>query len=235
MYRYLNGLLLPSGEASVRDTPYVRAVRSVWAVAGKHPKDHFPVLGISRGMEMIAKVEQDRIRFADCDAINMAGQLHIETDGERSSLLRDVDAPLRRALASGSLTYSSHGRCLTPERLEAGGLAEDFRAVATGRDRAGRKFVSVMEHKRLPIFGVQFSPQMSPFEWARSAEVDAVPRAPDAIRLSQLIANAFVDEARKSRHRFPSPELEEDYLIYNYEPEFTGVVGSTYTSCYFFS
>ena len=40
--------------------------------------------------------------------------------------------------------------------------------------------------------------------------------------MAQYMANFFVDETRKSGHRFPSAEVEENYLIYKYSPFHTG-------------
>ncbi|KAG7296078.1 hypothetical protein JYU34_021174 [Plutella xylostella] len=44
----------------------------------------------------------------------------------------------------------------------------------------------------------------------------------------------FVDECRKNNHTFESVAEENSYLIYNYKPTFTGVLGSAYHQCYLF-
>ena len=35
---------------------------------------------------------------------------------------------------------------------------------------------------------------------------------------SQYMANFFVNEARKNHHKFPTQQMEDQYLIYNYNP-----------------
>ena len=48
-----------------------------------------------------------------------------------------------------------------------------------------------------------------------------VPHSLDAIRVSQHLANVFVDTARRSSHVFESPEEELNDLLYNYHSWFT--------------
>ena len=45
----------------------------------------------------------------------------------------------------------------------------------------------------------------------------------EAILISQFSANFFVNEARKSSHRFPDKATERKYLIYNYAPVYTAL------------
>lgn len=50
------------------------------------------------------------------------------------------------------------------------------------------------------------------------------------------MANFFVNEARKSKHKFTDPKIENGFLIYNYSPTFTGDVDEkkNFEQCYFF-
>jgi gamma-glutamyl hydrolase len=47
---------------------------------------------------------------------------------------------------------------------------------------------------------------------------------------SQEVANFFVSEARRNFHKPASQAEEEDLLIYNWAPEYTGKVGQLYFS-----
>ena len=51
-----------------------------------------------------------------------------------------------------------------------------------------------------------------------------------------FFANYFVEQTRKNFHEFESRELEEQYLIYNFSPEFTGREKIDYVmqQCYLF-
>ena len=51
------------------------------------------------------------------------------------------------------------------------------------------------------------------------------------------MANFFVNEARKNKHKFTDPKIENGFLIYNYSPTFTGDVDDekkNFEQCYFF-
>ena len=60
---------------------------------------------------------------------------------------------------------------------------------------------------------------------------EAIDHSSDAVKAAQFAANFFVDEARKSSHRFASPSQEDAALIYNYKPSKT--TGS-FVQSYFF-
>ena len=71
---------------------------------------------------------------------------------------------------------------------------------------------------QLPIYGVQWHPEKSIYEWT-SAE--GINHSEHAVIVTQTLANFFVQEARKSAHSLPSTEEENNMLIYNYSPTYT--------------
>ena len=46
------------------------------------------------------------------------------------------------------------------------------------------------------------------------------------IRMSQEVANFFVAEARRNLHKASSQKEEDEVLVYNWLPDFTGEAGS---------
>lgn len=46
----------------------------------------------------------------------------------------------------------------------------------------------------LPVFGLQFHPEMPVFEWARADSRSSIPRSPTAVNLAHHIAHFFVTE-----------------------------------------
>lgn len=110
------------------------------------------------------------------------------------------------------------------------------------------KFISSVEHIRLPFYAVQFHPEKNNFEWHKGRHI---PHTYDAIRISQYFANFFVNEgirnnyvyiflkifnefvfqvyfsnctyyfsARKNHQSFLRSEDENKSLIYNFNPLF---------------
>ena len=55
------------------------------------------------------------------------------------------------------------------------------------------------------------------------------------LQVAQYFANFFVSETRKNGHKFDSVEEEEENLIYNYSPVYTGRADhSSFEQAYFF-
>lgn len=77
-----------------------------------------------------------------------------------------------------------------------------------------------MEAKDYPIWGSQFHPEKNPYEWTRN--YDNIPHSKEAIEAASFFANFFVQQTRKNHHKFQDRQMEEEYLIYNYSPAFTG-------------
>lgn len=82
-----------------------------------------------------------------------------------------------------------------------------------------------------PIYGIQFHPERSLYEWKASKNH---PHSQSSIKANRYFMDFFVNESRKSRHAFNSVAEENEYLIFKYEPTFTGVLGSAYLQCYLF-
>lgn len=84
---------------------------------------------------------------------------------------------------------------------------------------------------RYPFYGVQFHPEKSAFEWKRSK---SYAHSQNAIKANRYFMDFFVQECSKNIHHFENDSEENEYLIYNYSPTFTGAHGSAYSQCYFF-
>lgn len=50
---------------------------------------------------------------------------------------------------------------------------------------------------------------------------EAIDHLHDAVLASQYMGNFFVDQARRSSHRFPTETEEDGALIWNYQPSKT--------------
>lgn len=62
-----------------------------------------------------------------------------------------------------------------------------------------------------------------------------LPHTLATVEVSQFFGNYFVNEARKSTHRFNSDQDIHDQLIQNYQPVFTAKNGSKLFETYLFS
>ena len=73
--------------------------------------------------------------------------------------------------------------------------------------------------KSLPFYGLQFHPEKTQFEWAKTVDI---PHTSEAVRFSQHLIDNFMDEARKNIHSFISDKEERHYLISSRPPIYTG-------------
>ena len=86
-------------------------------------------------------------------------------------------------------------------------------------------FIFLFPGKNHPYFGLQFHPEKTMFEWAEKLNI---PHELDAIKFSQLIADNFVQEARKNSHRI-SDEVEDKYLLTKQIPIYTGFMKNSHS------
>lgn len=103
--------------------------------------------------------------------------------------------------------------------------------MSSNADWNGFEFISSIEHKHYPFYGIQFHPEKNLYEWVRNKNIS---HTTNAVFASQYFAEFFVSESRKSDHHFANATVEDQYVIYNYPAEFTGAKGSSFEQCYMF-
>lgn len=103
--------------------------------------------------------------------------------------------------------------------------------MSVNNDWNGLEFISTIEHRNYPFYGVQFHPEKNLFEWVRNKNIS---HTAGAITASQYFAQFFINEARKSYNHFADTKTQDQYVIYNYPVAFTGAVGSAFEQCYMF-
>lgn len=151
---------------------------------------------------------------------------------EKSKLFSNTPKHILHILKSKNVTHNLHRYSITEEILNKHRLLDQWRILSTNRGDDENKFISSMEHKNFPIYGIQFHPEKNIFEFKKNY---GIPHSADAVKSAQFFANFFVDECRKNNNGFPSEELEENSLIYNYIPLYTGLNGSSHVQLYVFS
>jgi gamma-glutamyl hydrolase len=74
-------------------------------------------------------------------------------------------------------------------------LDHDWRFMTTSEDSDGLEYISTLEHREYPLYGLQFHPEKNIYEWG---EDRAYNHAAVGIRVSQYFANFFVNEGKKN-------------------------------------
>lgn len=63
--------------------------------------------------------------------------------------------------------------------------------MSLNHDRQGIEFISTLEHKSLPFYGIQFHPEKNIYEWVTEKNI---PHGSKATQAAQYFANFFVNE-----------------------------------------
>ncbi|XP_041448683.1 gamma-glutamyl hydrolase isoform X2 [Drosophila obscura] len=241
----LNGILLPGGavfidQADVQSRPdltndCVRTAEFIYQLAmernmrASDPEEYFPLWGTCLGMQLllIYAAQNTKVR-TKCERMKKALPLCLTEDYGQSKLFMDMP---EKCFAS-----HQHGYCITKESLQEFGLATDWQTLALQKDPAGCEFISLIEHRRYPIFGCQFHPERAAFEQLYACEdTSSEAHNRQGIELAERLASRFVDACRRNGNRFASAELKSRHLIWNFQPEFCGKhKGSNWLQCYLF-
>lgn len=231
---HVNGILLPGG-ATYFDIPsgYQEAGQKLYKLAMQMNQggDFFPMLGICLGFELLTYLASNNVEHrARCYSYNETLPLEFKRGSFNSRLFGNAPADIIGILAKENVTPNFHRYCLTRKNMAQLNLTRDWRFMTTNEDSDGLEFISSLEHAIYPLYGLQFHPEKNIYEWA---EDRVHSHSADAIRVSQYFANFFVNEARKSEHKFHSESEERRHLIYNYPATYIGD-RTVFQQCYTF-
>ncbi|XP_049874002.1 gamma-glutamyl hydrolase A-like isoform X2 [Pectinophora gossypiella] len=232
----INGVLFPGGATYFNQSNgYADAGQHIYEIAMElnDAGDYFPIFGTCLGFELLIILasgrgeEENRIRCYSYDNL----PLNFTNDFRRSKMFAGAPADVIEMLANENITVNAHQFCIVDENLKSHNLIHDWQVTSYSHDAHGVEFIASIEHRRYPFFGVQFHPEKNSFEWKLSKNY---PHSMNAVRANRYFMDFFVTKCRKSSHSFANAAEENQYLIYNYEPFFTGVLGSAYHQCYLF-
>lgn len=105
-----------------------------------------------------------------------------------------------------------------------------FRIVSTNRDRNGKEFVSSIEGTHLPLYGSQWHPEKSVWEWNPKLHPS---HSAHAVAFSNYVGRFFAQECKYNGNSFADIEEESAALIHNWASYPTGN-WSVFSEVYFF-
>ncbi|XP_068618378.1 gamma-glutamyl hydrolase-like [Battus philenor] len=232
----LNGVLFPGGATYFNQSDgYADAGQHIYelAIELNEAGDYFPIFGTCLGFELLIIIasgrgeKENRIRCYSYTNL----PLNFTNDFRSSKMFRDAPANVIHILAHEDVTINAHQFCIVDKNLESHDLVKDWYVSSYSKDDYGVDFIATIEHRRYPFYGVQFHPEKNSFEWKLSKNYA---HSINAIKANRYFMDFFVRECRRNHHAFANASEENQYVIYNYEPYFTGKLGSMYHQCYFF-
>jgi len=234
----LNGLLFPGGGSSLDLTsPFFEKASYLFNAAIKLNDNgvYFPMWGTCLGFQFLSIMgagADESVLTGPFDSEDYPIPLNFTSAAKGSYMLSTLPPDIFNALSVQNITQNEHQFGVTPEAYSSHPkLSAFFNVLATNVDRKGKEFVSLVEGKKYPVYASQFHPEKNNFEWGAQEE-NPIPHSLIAVRMSQFFADFMVDEARNNNQNFGKDE--NDFLIYNYAPLFTGKSGGYFTQEYYF-
>uniref|UniRef100_A0A7N6ANI9 folate gamma-glutamyl hydrolase n=1 Tax=Anabas testudineus TaxID=64144 RepID=A0A7N6ANI9_ANATE len=233
IFKKINGLIFIGGAADLETSDFAKVAKIFYGLALKanDEGDFFPIWGTCMGMQLLTVLVAGENLLESTTAENVAMPLNLTTEGHSSRMFKDFPDELMKALTQEPLTGNFHRYGITVKTFQENEkLHSFFSMLSTNVAENGAHFVSTIEGKSYPFYGVQWHPEVNRFQWDRKLNF---PHSRHAVQLSSLLAEFFVNEGRRSLHQFDNPEEEASSLIYSYTPIYAGNI-TGYQQLYFF-
>ncbi|XP_043845431.1 gamma-glutamyl hydrolase-like [Dromiciops gliroides] len=232
LFHSINGILFPGGRDNLQTSKYHNVAQLFYekALEANEKGDYFPIWGTCLGFEELTVLTSGKKLLTLTRTNGIALPLDFTDAVHESRMFQNFSSDLIQALATEPLTSNFHKWSLSLKNFTRNKELSEFYKVLSTNTREDIEFISTMEAYKYPIYGVQWHPEKSAFEWKN---LTGIVHSPLAIKSSFYMADFFVNEARKSHHHFASKKEESEALIYNYTPVFTGN-NSLFQQCYFF-
>ncbi|KAF7694887.1 gamma-glutamyl hydrolase [Silurus meridionalis] len=232
IFRSINGILFIGGAVDLETSDFARTAGLYFrlAIKANDEGEPFPIWGTCLGFQLLTVQVAGQNLLSKTMAYNISMPLNLTSEAQSSRMFAGFPPEMLKALSEEPLTGNFHHYGVT-EQVFVGNkrLNSFFNVLSTNKAENGAVFVSTMEGKKYPFYGVQWHPEVNRFQWSPQY---SFPHSKNAVRLSSLLAEFFVNEGRRSSHHFSQQE-ESRALIYNYNPVYTANV-SGYEQVYFF-
>uniref|UniRef100_UPI00398F640F gamma-glutamyl hydrolase-like n=1 Tax=Pristiophorus japonicus TaxID=55135 RepID=UPI00398F640F len=225
LFYSINGVLLPGGGANLITSRYAKIAALFYNLtlqANDHGT-HFPVWGTCLGFEELTVLTSGEKLLIATKTSDLSLPLKFTKDAVESQMFKNFPGDLMQALAVEPLTANFHHWSITVKNFTSHTkLRNFFKILSTNIDSQELEFVSTMEARSYPIYGVQWHPEKNPYEW----RIKNIPHSHNAVKVAWYMADFFVNEARKNSHYFSDETEEANALIYNYAPVYTGNISN---------
>lgn len=229
-FNQINGLYLPSGGAfAMTQMDYYNCCKKFinLAIDANKKNNYFPVWGGCMGMQqmMIIADGNDNIdgfleKFDSFNNLNLP--LIFTNEGVNSKIMGISNAKNKiqkryneqflMYLMTNEVTLNNHMLGLSPNKFKSSYLLNKaYKIVSYNYDRQGKKFISTIEHRKYPMYGVQWHPE----------------RARDMA----FFADFFAEEASKNNH---IPKFKKKDKLQRKKVHCMTYSNNLYKDCYFY-
>ena len=180
-----------------------------------------PIWGTAEGFQLITLCASQKSKQVITSFNGQPGYVQVSeltADGSSSKIFsaRKGDQVMN-ILKNDKITYLQHSQGISPDKFVTfSTLLSAFKVLSTQKDLNGASFVSIIEGKNYPIYGVMFNPEKNVYEWEYPS---AIPHSYNAVKAADYFARFFVNESRKNTNapEKTSSKALDALLIYNYQ------------------
>ena len=166
--KLINGLYFPSGGAfAVTQKTYYDCCKKFLQLAMEENDNgnYFPIWGSCMGMQQLmiigdGKDNLDNLLTQFDSFNNLLLPLDITEEGKHCRILKGLSSNFLKKIQTKKCTMNNHRMGLSPIKFKkCNNLYSMFKIVSTNKDRKGKKFVSTIEGRYYPFYGVQWHPE----------------------------------------------------------------------------
>ena len=162
-FEYIQGLFLHPGWA---DQPaYAALVRMflTMAASANGRGGYFPVWGTCQGFQRLIQFFGSSLENLQSLRFATGTRFILQAERQDSRILRYASDAQFAHLKHDYVPWFNHEFGISIRAFRASKrLGAAFRVLSTSHDRAGTEYVSMIEGKKLPFYGVQFHPDQDP-------------------------------------------------------------------------
>jgi len=216
----VNGVLFIGGQVdhgmiSVEYSHFMETFKHIVTYAKKNnnQKKYFPLFSICLGLEILGmmdeKVETVINEFTTLKGLSDVNARHynsklniIKTDSILAKIFSEYD---KSEFRKTPCVFQNHSQAFVIDKpyMKKWGKYWDVIATSKSADKIPIEYVSMLEYKKFPFFGVQFHPEKILFEWV----LLEIGREPVFRKISKKLSAFFVGECRKNKNKVTAPEL----------------------------
>ena len=150
LFSFINGLLLPGGDADLMDSGYRRNAEFVFNLAMEEYDEgnYFPIWGTCLGMQLmtILPVQSDVVISSSSGTWDKSMYLNFTKGFETSRMFSNIPDKVIHILERESITYNAHYNCVSIDSYrQYPRLHSFFKVLSTNQDSNGKIFLSTIE------------------------------------------------------------------------------------------
>ena len=216
----INGILFTGGDLNLTDPgtgefhPYTKLANFILNKAIEMNKNGnvFPLWGTWQGHQLMmllgsqnSKIIQPTPRWYFPDNLKLN-----KTNLMTSELFRNFSTSFIDKLETMELTYNIHNYGIhLDDFYKEKELSSMFKVIATNIDDNGIEYLSITEAYKYPFYTVQFHPERNLYNYVKPNS----PHSVEAGELTNLLAQRFIQDAKRSKNSFKSHEETMERLI----------------------